>query len=275
MISPTELPAAMKDQMNTQLPKGKTIVDVFADFMRYLFDSTKELFKASEPSGELRWDTVSDTIELVLTHPNEWGGPQQTQLRTAAVRAGIVPDTPAGRSRVHFVTEGEASFNFCATNTEAGEGLKVCSPTLFQSSLFDTSQPGEQVLIIDAGGGTIDISTYTVLNTGPLQVEELYQSECESDGLHSQMFSLKNFHFRFAPRWRVRHCESKSHGPRCVLIFLSQTGCSSTSRKIGAVEIQHARGPCLICPKVRRRGEEGFFKRPGTSICQIWLPERQ
>jgi len=133
MISPTELPAAMKDQMKTQLPKGKTIVDVFADFMRYLFDSTKELFKAAEPGGELRWDSVSDNIELVLTHPNEWRGPQQAQLRAAAVRAGIVPDTPAGRSRVHFVTEGEASFNFCATHTEAGKELKVRRPVLTQS----------------------------------------------------------------------------------------------------------------------------------------------
>ena len=133
MISPTEPPAAMKDQMDTQLPKGKTIIDVFADFMRYLFDSTKELFKASEPNGELRWDRVSDTIELVLTHPNGWRGPQQTQLRTAAVRAGIVPDTPAGRSRVHFVTEGEASFNFCVTHTEAGRDLKVYLPALTRS----------------------------------------------------------------------------------------------------------------------------------------------
>ena len=41
------------------------------------------------------------------------------------------------------------------------------------------SQRGEQVLIVDAGGGTIDISTYTVLNTGPLQVTELYESKCE------------------------------------------------------------------------------------------------
>ena len=126
MISPKELSAAMKDQMSTKLPKGKTIVDVFADFMRYLFESTKTLFKASEPNGELRWDSVSNSIELVLSHPNGWGGPQQAQLRTAAVKAGIVPDTPAGRSRVHFVTEGEASFNFCATNTQAGKDLEVC-----------------------------------------------------------------------------------------------------------------------------------------------------
>jgi len=127
MLSPVELPAAMKDQMSSRLPKGKTIVDVFADFMCYLFDSTKALFKASEPSGELRWDSISKSIELVLTHPNGWGGPQQTQLRTAAIKAGIVPDTPDGRSSVCFVTEGEASFNFCATHTQAGKDLKVRS----------------------------------------------------------------------------------------------------------------------------------------------------
>jgi len=125
MLSPTELPAPMKDHMSTKLPKGKTIIDVFADFMRYLFDSAKALFKASEPNGKVRWDSVSNDIELVLTHPNGWGGPQQTQLRTAAIRAGIVPDTPAGHARVSFVTEGEASFSFCVTHTLAGKNLKV------------------------------------------------------------------------------------------------------------------------------------------------------
>ena len=111
--------------MGELLPRGKSIIDVFADFIRFLFDATKGLFKTSEPNGELRWNSVSDNIELVLTHPNAWGGLQQMQLRTAAVRAGIVHDTPAGRSRVHFVTEGEASFNFCATHTEAGKNLRV------------------------------------------------------------------------------------------------------------------------------------------------------
>ena len=126
MLSPLDLPAAMTDQMSTELPMGKTIVDVFAVFMRYLFHSTRALFKSSESNGELRWSSISDSIELVLTHPNGWGGPQQTHLRNAAVKAGIVEDTPAGRSRVHFVTEGEASFSFCAANTKAGKGLKVC-----------------------------------------------------------------------------------------------------------------------------------------------------
>ena len=72
MLSPLELPVAMKDRISTELPKGKTIVDVFADYMRYLFDSTKELFKSSEPN--FGWNSISN-IELVLSHPNGWGGP--------------------------------------------------------------------------------------------------------------------------------------------------------------------------------------------------------
>jgi hypothetical protein len=119
------------------LPRGKTIIDVYADFMNYLFESTKALFKTSEPNGELRWDSISKNIELVLTHPNGWGGPQQTQLRTAAVKARIVPDTPAGRSSVQFVTEGEASFSFCATRTQAGINLKV-SYTIPRNWSIDT-----------------------------------------------------------------------------------------------------------------------------------------
>jgi hypothetical protein len=67
---------------NKQLPRGKTIVDVFADLMSYLFDSTKTLFMTSESNGEVEWGSVSDSVKLVLTHPNGWGGPQQTKLRT-------------------------------------------------------------------------------------------------------------------------------------------------------------------------------------------------
>jgi len=70
--------------------------------MSYLLDSTRELFKDSVPNRDVRLDSVSNDIELVLTHPNEWGDPQQTRLRTAAVEADVVPDSPAGHYSVHF-----------------------------------------------------------------------------------------------------------------------------------------------------------------------------
>ena len=36
------------------------------------------------------------------------------------------------------------------------------------------------MLIVDAGGGTIDISSYVVTSDRPLQVEELFRPECQS-----------------------------------------------------------------------------------------------
>ena len=181
--------------MSKSLPKGKTIVDVFSDCMRYLFDSTKTLFLSSDQNGEHRWNSVSDNIELVLTHPNGWGGPQQSQLRTAAVQAEIVPDTKEGHARVHFVTEGEASFNFCATSTKAGEGLKVWhNSRRFPSVLrfLKCLQHGDKVLVVDAGGGTIDISSYLVTDNDPLQVEELFPSKCQSHRIQTPVRPLRH-----------------------------------------------------------------------------------
>ena len=85
MLSPLDLPAAITDQMSTELPEGKMIIDVFADFMRYLFHSTRKLFKDLELSGELKWNSILESIELVLTYPNGWGSLQQAHLRNVAV----------------------------------------------------------------------------------------------------------------------------------------------------------------------------------------------
>ena len=104
------------------LPPDLTAVDVLADFLGYLFACTRRYICETHSSGESFWDSVQDQIVFVLSHPNGWEGLQQSKMRRAAVAAGLVPDTSEGRSRVRFVTEGEASLNFCvngglATNT--------------------------------------------------------------------------------------------------------------------------------------------------------------
>ena len=80
-------------------------------------------------------------------------------------------------------------------------------------------QPGEQVLIIDAGGGTIDISTYKVLSNGPLQVEELYEPKCEPYQSHWQISLLDILHFRLTPGRGIRYSEGESDGQRCTPTF--------------------------------------------------------
>ena len=96
------------------LPPNKTVVQVFTDYMRYLHQCTKDYI--SETHGALFWKSLENEILYVLTHPNGWEGPQQATMRNAAILAGFIPDTVEGRSRVSFVTEGEASLHFCLSN---------------------------------------------------------------------------------------------------------------------------------------------------------------
>ncbi len=47
-------------------------------------------------------------------------------------------------------------------------------------SLTLLSQTGGSVMIVDAGGGTVDISSYSFTSTTPISVEEVATAECES-----------------------------------------------------------------------------------------------
>ncbi|KAK7467520.1 hypothetical protein VKT23_004573 [Stygiomarasmius scandens] len=92
------------------------------------------------PGGPTFWASVEEDLEFVLTHPNGWEGPEQALIREAAVQAGLIQDTFQDHARVHFVTEGEASLHFCVFR-----GLNM---------------PKKGVIIVDAGGGTVDLSAY-------------------------------------------------------------------------------------------------------------------
>lgn len=107
------------------LPHGLTIVDVFADFMDYLFSCAEIYIKESHAFGESVWDSVKEDVIFILSHPNGWGGYEQVLMRRAAVKTKLVPDTLEGHDRIRFVTEGEASFNFCVNNGISGEAIKV------------------------------------------------------------------------------------------------------------------------------------------------------
>ena len=96
--------------------------------MGYLFSCAEKYFKDSHAFGESVWDTVKEDVVFILSHPNGWGGVEQVTMRRAAVKAGLIPDTWEGHDRIHFVTEGEASFNFCVNNGISGDAIKVWVP---------------------------------------------------------------------------------------------------------------------------------------------------
>ncbi|KAK0434130.1 hypothetical protein EV421DRAFT_1356533 [Armillaria borealis] len=150
------------------LPPGKDIVEVFGDFYAYLVDCTLTFIQESHQNGADLLRSVQDRIEFILSHPNGWEGVQQKKLRRAAVFAGLIPDDDKGHEKIHFVTEGEASLHFCIDH-----------------GLSSYIRDGEGVMIVDAGGGTVDISTYSRTSsssTNGSSFEEIVAPACIFSG---------------------------------------------------------------------------------------------
>ncbi|KAF9527254.1 hypothetical protein CPB83DRAFT_936155 [Crepidotus variabilis] len=166
------------------LPPNKTIVDVFADFLAYLLTCAASYIQETHPNGVALWQsfTSSDSqtlpsygpssetdpegIYFVLSHPNGWEGKEQTQMRQAAVQAKLISDTPAGHKQISFVTEGESSLHFAVEN-----------------GVLNQAMDGEGVVVVDAGGGTIDVSTYKRSGKSQSRIfEEIAVAKCHFHG---------------------------------------------------------------------------------------------
>ena len=117
-----------------QLPRNKSAVEVLGDFLKYLYQCARTYIQDTHASGKDLWKSVQKDIDFVLTHPNGWEGAQQSQIRRAAVLAGLIPDNQHGQSRVQFVTEGEASLHFCLAS-----GLTFETVFYFRSTYFGSA----------------------------------------------------------------------------------------------------------------------------------------
>jgi hypothetical protein len=120
------------------------------------------------------WRSVENSIEFVLTHPNGWEGPQQQQIRRAVELAGLV-SSQEGQSRVHLLTEGEASLHFCVANANASDAFS--SQGAVSESPVEEEAGTQGVVIVDAGDGTIDLSAYSMKLSS---FEEIAPAECRS-----------------------------------------------------------------------------------------------
>lgn len=113
------------DQDIPSLPKNKTAVGVFADFMRYLFRCARTYIEETHTGGHDLWQSFDGHIDFLLSHPNGWDGVQQHHMRQAAVLAALIPDNQGGQDRLQFVSEGEACLHFCFRNGLSKDAMKV------------------------------------------------------------------------------------------------------------------------------------------------------
>ena len=132
---------------------------IVTETLRYL---NRELIKDCTK----RQDTFTERNMLrVITVPAIWSDSARYFMRNAAVNAGIPADL------LQICLEPESAAIYCRTvPCKSSKGDGHCK--------LLTLQPGEQYLVLDAGGGTVDIVVHEVEESGDLI--ELYPA-CGSD----------------------------------------------------------------------------------------------
>ena len=149
--------------------------------MRYLFSCARNYIIETHASGASMWKSMENNIEFILTHPNGWEGLQQQQIRHAARIAGLIPGKKKRASRIHLLTEGEASLHFCVTHMLASDSLsKLPISTDELEEEVEEESEHQGIAIIDAGGGTIDLSAYSVKLSFPRDFKEIAPAECKT-----------------------------------------------------------------------------------------------
>ena len=144
------------------LPPGKSAVDILTDFIKYLAVCSKAYIKKCHPAFVSGLPSVEDSTEYIFTHPGGWTD-QRYLYFWAAVRAGLVPDTPEGHLRVHVITEGEAGLHFCVSHLLGEETVDHAAC--------------QSVVTIDAGGGIINMSMFPMMSN-MIFSEEIAPAEC-------------------------------------------------------------------------------------------------
>ncbi|KAG7450059.1 uncharacterized protein BT62DRAFT_928843 [Guyanagaster necrorhizus] len=149
------------------LSPHKEIITLFSDFYAYLYACAKSFVQETHHISLSEWSSMEGGIHFILAHPNGWEGQHQSKMRDAMISARLISDDEQDHSRVSFVTEGEASLHFCLNR-----GL----------SRYISNEDG--VVIVDAGGGTIDISTYSRagVSEGNRCFEEIAIPQCQLSG---------------------------------------------------------------------------------------------
>ncbi|QRV90319.1 heat shock protein 70 kDa 12A [Ceratobasidium sp. AG-Ba] len=143
------------------LPGGVDVEKVYADMISYMLSHTREFI--NRRSTIPKWEQLTPGMILVIAHPNGWGLKEQNRLRRAVVLSGALGELEV-RQRVCFVPEAEAAVHYV---------------------LWEKSQelvPGDELIVCDAGGSTVDTTAYRVLRDTEPSLEHHYRTPSAKKG---------------------------------------------------------------------------------------------
>jgi len=121
------------------------VVNLIADYLRELSGLLREELQ-NATSGELK----DHEIFWCLTIPAIWKDDEKSLMRLAAIEAGLINATENEQDRLLLVLEPEAAAVYCQEKKQ----LQL--------------EAGKRFMVVDCGGGTVDITVHEVSSDGSL-----------------------------------------------------------------------------------------------------------
>lgn len=138
-VSPLETAAQLKKF-------NKNVVDAVSDYLTQVYNHTMETLTRRYGESFM----ASTKVEFVLTCPAVWSDAAKNTTLQAAERAGM-----GAKSEIQMISEPEAAAVYT---------LKAIQPNHLSA--------GDNFVVCDAGGGTVDLIAYKIISLKPLRVEE-------------------------------------------------------------------------------------------------------
>ncbi|EHK15660.1 uncharacterized protein TRIVIDRAFT_228686 [Trichoderma virens Gv29-8] len=133
---------------------NRRVVDVISDYLRELWKHSIVNIRRAI-GGQL---VDISRFKVIVTLPAIWPAYAQLRMLEAIEKAGILETRAAGDTILEFLSEPEAAA--LATIKD------MCTYSMVNMEV------GDHFVVCDAGGGTVDVITYTVIKTDPIRVKE-------------------------------------------------------------------------------------------------------
>ncbi|KAK4455025.1 hypothetical protein QBC34DRAFT_289334 [Podospora aff. communis PSN243] len=166
-VSPLETAAQLKKF-------NKTVVDAVSDYLTQVYKHTMDTLTRRYGESFM----ASTKVDFVLTCPAVWSDAAKNTTLQAAERAGM-----GAKSQIQMISEPEAAAVYT---------LKAIQPNHLKI--------GDNFIVCDGGGGTVDLIAYKIVSLKPLQVEE---SAVGTGGLCGSAFL--NYRFEEHVKNRLGH----------------------------------------------------------------------
>ncbi|CAM1507993.1 Fc.00g048410.m01.CDS01 [Cosmosporella sp. VM-42] len=128
---------------------GLTAVQIVGFYLKKVWDHAYATLNSM-------MDIENLPLRVAITVPAIWPDYAKSAMRDAAKIAGITRDREIGDTTLILVDEPEAA----------------ALASLFQHSSFPEIRKNESFVVCDAGGGTVDVISYTVRSERPFELEE-------------------------------------------------------------------------------------------------------